>query len=207
MKEIVFIILDNFPEYEAAFLSWALNDKMITENYMVKYASTDKNIKTSVGGLKVLPDIAIDDINDNIAAIILIGAEGSWRTIDKITSEKIVSLVKHLKENDKVVGAICDAARYLAENGLLNDCRHTVNDFEEIKDMPNYTNYKNYIETDINSIIDGKTVTASGVAPLHFAANIMRSLGDIPENNINLFYDLFTIGFKKAMEKYTGNNK
>ena len=53
MKNIVFVILDEFADWEAAFLSSALNDKNITKNYTTNFASIDKNLKKSMGNLKV----------------------------------------------------------------------------------------------------------------------------------------------------------
>ena len=47
-------------------------------------------------------------------------------------------------------------------------------------------------------------VTARGDSPLHFAKDVMKALGDIPEKNINFFFNMYTIGFeKKAFEKYS----
>ena len=201
MRNIVFIILDKFADWESAFLAAALNNRAITENYTVSYASTDKKIKTSIGNLKVLPDITIDEISENVAGLILIGADKSWRNLDKGISEKIINLVKKFKNNGKTIGAICDGAYFLAVNGLLNDCRHTVNSLEEIKNDENYTNSQNYIQTDIESVIDKKIVTAKGDSPVHFAANVMRALGDISEETIEMFYNIYTIGFDKAMMK------
>ena len=31
----------------------------------------------------------------------------------------------------------------------------------------------------------------------------MRALGDIPEKNIDFFFNLYTIGFTEAMKKYS----
>jgi|GEM_PF-2251120 len=59
MKNIVFVILDEFADWEAAFLSSALNDKNITKNYTTNFASIDKNLKKSMGNLKVLPDLTL----------------------------------------------------------------------------------------------------------------------------------------------------
>ena len=54
------------------------------------------------------------------------------------------------------------------------------------------------------SVIDGKIVTARGDSPVHFVKNVMKALGDIPEKNINFFFNMYTIGFeKKAFEKYS----
>lgn len=200
MKNIVFIILDEFADWETAFLSSALNDKNITKNYTTNFASIDKNLKKSMGNLKVLPDLTLKEIDENdVDGLVLIGGR-TWRSQIEETNTKIVELVKKFKNNpNKVVGAICDAAYFLATNGLLNDRKHTVNSFDEIKDNLNYTNSKNFVE--IESVIDGNLVTAKGDSPIHFAKNVMMALGDIPEKNVNLFFDIYTIGFVKAFEK------
>ena len=200
MKNIVFVILDEFADWEAAFLSSALNDKNITKNYTTNFASIDKNLKKSMGNLKVLPDLTLKEIDENdVDGLVLIGGR-TWRSQIEETNTKIVELVKKFKNNpNKVVGAICDAAYFLATNGLLNDRKHTVNSFDEIKDNSNYTNSKNFVE--MESVIDGNLVTAKGDSPIHFAKNVMIALGDIPEKNVNLFFDIYTIGFVKAFEK------
>lgn len=206
MKEFIFIILNGFADWEAAFLSVALNVREFSTGYAVKYASIDKEIKISTGGLKVIPHMTIDEISDEVSGIVLVGSY-DWRKLDNEISGKIINLVRKFKNNGKVVGAICDAARYLAVNGLLNDCRHTVNDFEEIKNSEKYTNHKNFIYTDIDSVIDGKMVTATGTGAICFAANVMRALGDISEKNINFFYDMYTLGYPKAMENFNKADK
>lgn len=202
MKNIVFVILDEFSDWEAAFLSSALNDKNIIKNYTTNFASIDKNLKKSMGNLKVLPDLTLKEIDENdVDGLVLIGGR-TWRSQTEETNSKIVELVKKFKNDpDKVVGAICDAAYFLATNGLLNDRKHTVNSFDEIKDNLNYTNAKNFVE--MESVIDGNLVTAKGDSPIHFAKNVMMVLGDIPEKNVNLFFDIYTIGFVKAFEKFS----
>ena len=197
MKNIVFIILDEFADWEATFLSSGLNDENITKSYSTSYASIDRNMKKSMGNLKVLPDLTLKEIDEKL---VLIGGR-TWRSQTEETNNKIVELVKKFKNNpNKVVGAICDAAYFLATNGLLNDRKHTVNSFDEIKDNSNYTNAKNFV--DIESVIDGNLITAKGDSPVHFAKNVMMALGDIPEKNVNLFFDIYTIGFVKAFEKF-----
>lgn len=202
MKNIVFVILDEFADWEAAFLSSALNDKNITKNYTTNFASIDKNLKKSMGNLKVLPDLTLKEIDENdVDGLVLIGGR-TWRSQTEETNSKIVELVKKFKNDpDKVVGAICDAAYFLATNGLLNDRKHTVNSFDEIKDNLNYTNAKNFVE--MESVIGGNLVTAKGDSSIHFAKNMMIVLGDIPEKNVNLFFDIYTIGFVKAFEKFS----
>lgn len=137
--------------------------------------------------------------------MILIGGK-TWRSQSFETNYTIIELVKKFKNNpNKVVGAICDAAYFLANNGLLNDCEHTVNNLAEIKDNENYTNSENFVKAE--SVIDGKIVTARGDSPVHFVKNVMKALGDIPEKNINFFFDMYTIGFEKRLLKNILMNK
>ena len=80
MKNIVFVILDEFADWEAAFLSSALNDKNITKNYTTNFASIDKNLKKSMGNLKVLPDLTLKEIDENdVDGLVLIGGR-TWRS-------------------------------------------------------------------------------------------------------------------------------
>lgn len=46
------MILDEFADWETAFLSSALNDKNITKNYTTNFASIDKNLKKVNGKFK-----------------------------------------------------------------------------------------------------------------------------------------------------------
>ncbi len=202
MKKIIFVILDKFANWELAYLSAALgNEQLGTTQYTVLYASTDKEAKTSIGNLKALPNLSIWEIPEDISALVLIGAEGSWSNLSQEQTSQLLTLAEKVKANDKVLGAICDSARFCAVNGLLNDVKHTTNTFDEIKDAPLYTNGENFVLTTNEAVNDHKVVTAKGDSALHFAVSVLRALGDIPEENIQFFYNLHTEGFLKAIQK------
>ena len=203
MKKIVFVILDKFANWELAYLSAALgNEQLGTTQYTVLYASTNKEVKTSIGNLKALPDLSIWEIPEDISALVFIGAEGSWRNLSQEQTSQLLTLAQKVKANGKVLGAICDSAYFCAVNGLLNDVKHTNNDFDEIKDAPLYTNGENFILTATEAVSDHKVITAKGDSALNFAVSVMRALGDIPEENIQFFYTLHTEGFLKAIQNY-----
>ena len=201
MKKIVFIILDKFANWELAYLSAALGHEQLgTTQYSVLYASTDKEVKTSIGNLKALPDLTIWEIPEDISALVFIGAEDSWRNLSQEQTSQLVTLVQRVTANGKVLGAICDSAYFCAVNGLLNEVKHTVNTFDEVKDAPLYTNGENFVLTATEAVSDHKIVTAKGDSALHFAVSVLRALGDIPEENIQFFYTLHTEGFLKAIQ-------
>jgi len=157
-------------------------------------------VKTSIGNLKALPDLSICEIPEDISALVFIGAEGSWHNLSKEQTSQLVTLAEKVKSNGKVLGAICDSARFCAVNGLLNDVKHTANTFDEIKDAALYTNGENFVLTANEAVTDHKVVTAKGDSALHFAVSVLRALGDVPEENIQFFYTLHTEGFLKVIQ-------
>ncbi len=196
MKKAIFLILDKFADWEPAFLSMALKGEM-TEEYRVLFASRENRPIGSIGGMTVQPDMALADIPADADALILIGADGSWRSD---AHEDIRALAESFLHRGKVVAAICDAAWWLSATGLTAGVRHTANDPEELETAPGYANRAGYVEQD--SVRDGRVVTANGNAPVAFAADVLRALGVVSEEKIQEFFDFYTMGFHAAMRKY-----
>lgn len=195
MKKAVFVILDHFADWEPAFLANALSGDWV-EGWQSLYASNDKDIKRSIGGLTVLPDISLNEVPFDAEALIFIGADGSWRQ----EQAEAAKLARAFYEQGKVVAGICDAARWLGSIGLLNDRQHTLNSPTELKDESAYTNQEGYLEQE--AVRDGNVVTANGNAPAAFAAEVLRALNALPEDSIAEYLDFFTIGYHKALKKY-----
>ena len=68
------LILGGFADWEASLLAPTLR---YFTGYSVLYASTDKNEKISFGALRAKPDLTIDEISPDAAAIVLIDAKNS----------------------------------------------------------------------------------------------------------------------------------
>lgn len=195
MKTAVIVILDQFADWEPAFLSSALNNEL-NAGYRVLFASTDLAPKTSIGGMKTLPDITLAQVPKDAEAVVFIGADGSWRR----EQPEAESLARNFHQRQKVVAAICDAARWLAGTGLLNGVKHTGNSLDSLQQMPGYTNPGGYLRED--AVLDGKIVTANGNAPLAFAASVLRALQAAPEENIQEYVDFYSLGYYQALKKY-----
>ena len=75
MKTLAVVILDKFADWEPALLAAGLQS--IIGGYTVRWASVDREVKTSMGGLRVEPDMTIPEIPSTADAVIVIGAEGS----------------------------------------------------------------------------------------------------------------------------------
>ena len=76
MKEVIFVLLNGFADWEGAFTAICLNQGVKPGNpinYKVKYLSITKEPVTSIGGLRVLPDYDLKDMPEDYAGLILIG--------------------------------------------------------------------------------------------------------------------------------------
>jgi putative intracellular protease/amidase len=155
MKQAVFVILDEFADWEGAYLSSTLNQD---PSWEVKTASTMQEV-VSIGGFKTVVDYKLEQIPTVCELLILIG--GNSR---QIKNSVLKRLIKERLANNKFVGAICGAVDYLAKNGLLTDFRHTGNALYLWKDFDQYQNKSDFLEE--QAVHDHNLVTANGTAPL-----------------------------------------
>ena len=181
MKEVIIVLLDRFADWETAFLAPALRCGTMPGRKGfcdVKYMTPDGAPVCSLGGLRVTPDYAANGLPAECAGLILAGGM-SW---DAPEAEKIVPLVAEALRRGAVVGAICNAASFLAAHGFLNDVRHTGNTVEMLQKWggDRYTGAARYEER--QAVRDGNIVTANGSGYLEFTRECLLALGaDTPE--------------------------
>lgn len=195
-KKVIMIVLDQFADWEGAFISNALMSGEISQDNQVLWASTDKDPKRSMGQMTVLPDITLEEIPDDADALLLIGGR-SWRGDE---AKKVVAVVEHFLESQKLVGFICDATYFAADNGFLNNVKHTGNDPTDMAAAPGYTGGEHYLME--NAVADQKIVTANGNSPVEFATLILEELEAADPTDIKMWSDFYTIGYLNALRKY-----
>lgn len=180
-KEILFIILNDFADWEGAYIAPNLNagvEPGSESKYIVKTVAITKEPVVSIGGFKVLPDYGINDIPADYAGVVLIGGM-SWLSPE---SEAIVPLVKEAIKNKKLVAGICNASVFLGMHGFLNEVKHTSNGLEYLKNYAgtNYTGERHYVNE--SAVRDGNIVTANGFSALEFSYEILYALeADTPQ--------------------------
>ncbi|PTI36529.1 glutamine amidotransferase, partial [Staphylococcus succinus] len=130
MKKALFLLLDEFADWEGSYLSSTLNQ---SDTWSVNTISVDKKV-TSLGGLSVLIDYIIGDEPKDYDLLVMIGGN-SWNN----DSEKLLNFVEEAFNKNIVIGAICGAVDYLARNGFLNKYKHTGN---SVYIWQNYKKYK-----------------------------------------------------------------
>lgn len=195
-KQIVMVILDHFADWEGAFLSSALLSGYLGEGHQVIWASSDQAPKRSFGGLTVIPDVSLADIPTTADALIVIGGT-SWRTPE---AAQVVPVVRSFLERGKIIGFICDAARFAAWNGLLNGVIHTGNNPQEMIESPEYTNPQGFRFEEV--VHDGQIITANGNSPIPFARSVLLALEIASREAIDEWYDFYTLGYWNALKKF-----
>lgn len=191
MKQVIFVVLDEYADWEGAHLSSMLNQ---SNEWEVKTASVKDEV-ISIGGFHTKIDLNLDQIPINADLLVLIGGN-SWN----IENQKLKHLIGQRLINNQPVAAICGAVDYLAKNGLLNNYKHTGNAVYIWNEFHNYTNSENFIEKQV--VHDQNLVTANGTAALEFTAEVLRMVHFNDDDAIEKQVALQELGFYKYCDKY-----
>ena len=152
----------------------------------------------SIGGFRVIPDYSFDTMPEDYAALVLIGGFGWTAPV----AEKVAPIVSKAIEAGKVVGAICNAASFMAKCGFLNHVRHTGNGLEQLKlwGGDHYTHFEGYVHT--SAVSDNRIVTANGSATLEFAKELLLLLENDTPERIEMYYQFNKRGFCDLFPQY-----
>lgn len=112
--------------------------------YTPKVVAPTLDAVRSIGGFRTLPDYCFQTMPTDYAALVLIGGM-QWNSPE---AEQAVPLVKDALQRGKIVGAICNAASFMAKHGFLNNVKHTGNTIQQLKlwGGQEYTNEAGYEE-------------------------------------------------------------
>lgn len=194
-NEILYILLPDFAEHEMVFLAEAIasDEYALKENpkYVNRFVAPTLDPVKSIGGFRLMPDYSFDTMPDDYAALVLIGGFG-WATP---VADKVVPVVSRAIADGRVVGAICNAASFMAKHGFLNDVDHTGNGLDQLKlwGGENYTNAVGYRHE--QAVADKKIVTANGSATLEFAKELLLLLENDTPERVEMYYQFYKQGF------------
>lgn len=199
-NEIIYLLLPDFAEHEMVYLAQAIaaDDFAMKENprYVNKIAAPSMAPIKSIGGFSMLPDYTFDSMPDDYAALVLIGGFGWSMPI----ADMVVPIVSKAIASGKIVGAICNAASFLAKHGLVNSIAHTGNGIDQLKMWggDNYTNEAMYQHR--QAVSDHNIVTANGSATLEFAKELLLLLANDTPERIEMFYQFHKQGFCQLLD-------
>ena len=175
-KRLAIGLSEGFADWECALLMATARDDL---GIAVATLTPGGRDVSSVGGLSVVSGGLLEEASPaDYEAFVLCGGK-IWQSAEKPDLERPV---RQFVEAGKPVAAICDATLELARLGLLDTRAHTSNFAGMLEEWaPGYGGAAHYRD-EPQAISDGGIITASGAAPVTFAAAVLAAIGfDTPE--------------------------
>lgn len=143
----------------------------------------------SMGGLAVLPDLALHELRPDASAMLILPGGERWE--DPGEHVQAVAGAKAFVERGVPVAAICGATAGLARAGLLDARAHTSNAASYLKGT-GYAGAPCYV--DQPAVRADGLITAGGMAPIEFAREIFAALGIYEDEALEAWFQLYKTG-------------
>lgn len=197
MKNKVYVLVfDGFADWEPAH---ALCGIAMSGKFEIVTVGFSAEAVRSMGGLRILPDITLEQINLKEAAMLILPGGTRW---EKSTGPEIIKLLHKLNKAKIPIAAICGATLEVARAGLTKGVKHSSNALEYLKTLPNYQDQAFYVSEP--AVSDDLLITAGGVYSLEFAREIFRKLESFSETEIEAWFNLYKNGiWSTELEKTT----
>ena len=169
MPRIAVALQEDFADWEPALLMAAARYYLGCE---VLTASPDGRPVTSMGGLRVTPDLPFAEIDPRRFDALVIPGGYAW---EKGRAFDFTAMARAFRAENKVVAGICAAASALAATGILDDVAHTGNALASHRKYPGYHGAAHYRDQP-RAVSDKGVVTAPGSAPDTFAMEVLKAL-------------------------------
>jgi len=174
IRNVHLFVFDSMSDWQAAFAIAGINNPRFQTSHdryrVVTVGSTTKPI-TTMGGLRILPDISLDEIHPHRSAMLILPGGDLWESSGHTDA---VELARAFFVEAVPIAAICGATLALACAGMLDDFHHTSNSRAYLS-RTGYRGGSFYLEAP--AVTDESLITASGTAPVEFAREIFRTLG------------------------------
>ena len=169
MTTIVTILTNGFADWETALLNAGARQYFGIDT---RFASLGGEPVVSAAGLRVHPNMALEEINPDQIDALLVNGGTAWNGPD---APDITRLLQATLDAGKIIGGICDGTLPLARAGLLDNVAHTSNGPQNLAP----TAYKGaaLYRDQPAAVRDGKIVTAPGTAPVSFMGAVLEALG------------------------------
>jgi putative intracellular protease/amidase len=162
--------------------------------YKIRTVGPSTDPVTSIGGLRIQPGAALDDVRPEDSSLLILPGADLWTETSAATAAGSGDLAPFARkaraflEAGVPVAAICGATAGLAREGLLDDRSHT-SAVSFYLAATGYAGGERYVEAD--AVTDGNLVTAGPTEPVAFAREILRLLGVYEGEVLDAWYRLF----------------
>lgn len=181
-KPVHLAVYDTYADWETGHATAYL----ARAGYEIRTVGPSEEPVTSIGGLRVQPAGALDDVRPEDSSLLILPGADLWDTTDELAP--FARKAREFLAAGVPVAAICGATAGLAREGLLDDREHT----SAISFYLAATGYKGgsrYVDAD--AVTDGGLITAGPTEPVAFAREIFGLLGVYEGEVLDAWYRLF----------------
>lgn len=214
MPKLAVLLTEGFADWEAAPLMAAARAYL---GVGVATVTPGGQPVTSMGGLRVTPDLALEHFRQECVTVLhpemrrnkkiehSSDSGKSGNALEALTPDEFDGLaiiggtiweteaapdigpaVRAFRRVDRAIGGICAGTLAIARTGILRGITHTSNSLAFLAQSEHYHGHSSYLDVPF-AVRDGHIVTASGLAPVSFAREMLAALGALtPEANDHL---------------------
>jgi putative intracellular protease/amidase len=197
-RTVHLFVFDSLSDWEAAFAIAGINNPAFQKEpgrHRVQTVGISREPVTTIGGLRVLPDVALDDVAPRQSAMLILPGGVAW---DEHKNGEAVEKARDFLSANVPVAAICGATAGLARAGLLDHRPHTSN-AREYLDATRYAGAAFY--RDVPAITDGNLITAAATAPIEFAYEIFKLLDLYAAETLEAWRGLYSTGDSRYFQQ------
>lgn len=189
------LVFNGLADWEAPHALCAITESSRFD--VVSVGFTDQPV-TTMGGLKIVPDITTKDVEADAAGVFILPGGSRW---EQETDKDLEPLLQRLDATNVPLAAICGATLAVVRAGLSRDRRHTSNGKQYLEAMiPDYGDGALYV--DALAVTDRNLVTASGLGSIEFARELITLLNLYDAADTRDWFDMHKHGVVPA--KYQG---
>jgi putative intracellular protease/amidase len=187
-KAVYLLVVPGFADWEPAH---AIAELRRSGQYRVEVVGLSTDSVESMGGVTVQPTRSIADVEPVDVAVFILPGGDRWE--QQPVEPELQALLSTLDKHEVPIAAICGATAAIARVGLIRGRRHTSNGLNYLRHhVPQYAEQEAYV--DAPAVRDRGLITASGLADVEFASEIMSELGVLSSDDRTLWTTIFRSG-------------
>ena len=190
ISKVYLYVFNTMSDWEYGYLIAELNSGRYFKNGLeplnvITVGATKESVKT-MGGLHIAPDMTFGKCKVEHNDLLILPGGMNWN--DQV-HKPILERVGTALDEGTIIAAICGAVDALANSGYIDTRKHTSNNLEYTKmTCPNYRGEK-YFEMK-SAVSDENLITASGIAPLEFAMEVLKKIDVFEPDTLEAWYEL-----------------
>ena len=143
---------------------------------------------TTIGGMRIVPDVVLDDVDPADSAMLILPGATNWNAPGG--NAQFGTAARQFLEAGVPVAAICGATFGLAREGLLDDRDHTSGAAAYLAST-GYAGGAHYREA--AAVTDRNVITAGPTNPVEFAREVLAMLDVYTPEVLDAWYRLFAL--------------